>query len=123
MSYGGLGSMRTGQIINLFTFGCGNAAGHLNKASENQQEFQMRGEDFPALPGSSTKNAESTDLSQDSGFSTSVSTVSTESRSSLPFDPAPGSNKERLSSTTPIEAAKGSTRKGLQTVSIPPGMV
>ena len=57
-----------GELVLYLTCTCGGCsckcchaflctAGQLNKASENQQEFQMRGEDFPALPGSSTKNA------------------------------------------------------------------
>lgn len=30
-------------------------AGQISKPSESPQEFQMRVEDFPSLPGSSTK--------------------------------------------------------------------
>lgn len=94
--------------------------GQLNKVStESPQEFQMRSEDFPSLPGSSTKSIETSESIQDPTYTSSSSNVIPENRSSLSYDPAPGSNKER-STVTAIGTSKPSTRKR---VNVPPSMV
>ncbi|XP_019854269.1 PREDICTED: CCR4-NOT transcription complex subunit 2-like [Amphimedon queenslandica] len=99
-------------------------AGQISKPTETSQEFQMRVEDFPSLPGTSTKTSESSELSQESAFTTSTSTNPLpESRSTLPYDPAPGGgNKERSSSIGAIGSnSKNVTRK--TAVNVPPNMV
>ncbi|KAL5484124.1 hypothetical protein EMCRGX_G020572 [Ephydatia muelleri] len=114
--------------------------GQLSKPSETVPGFQMHSEDFPALPGSAAKTSESSEFPQDSskynGSSFTVertlslnsdqgmansSSVMPEFRS---YDPAPGSNKERLASSTVIGPPKLTVKKSqTATVSIPPGMV
>lgn len=68
-------------------------AGQLPKPPESVPGFQMHSEDFPALPGTSTKTSESSELAQENNKYQNFS------NNALPeprlYDPAPGSNKER----------------------------
>ncbi|XP_064399310.1 CCR4-NOT transcription complex subunit 2-like isoform X2 [Halichondria panicea] len=95
--------------------------------SESVPGFQMTSEDFPALPGTTTKSSDHPETPTDSKTTMSMmsSAALPETRATLSYDPAPGSNKERTAAAAPIGPPKSSARKSYQatTVSIPPGMV
>ncbi|XP_065912774.1 CCR4-NOT transcription complex subunit 2-like [Dysidea avara] len=103
----------------------------ISKPVETTSEFQIQNEDFPALPGSkppTTKpNAEaSLEAPTENKFPLppSSNNVLPEARpTTISYDLAPGANKEKLASATPIGPPKGAQKRTAQPVSIPANMV
>lgn len=91
-------------------------------------EFQIDNEEFPALPGTSTKSTSEVSevgAAADRRLPMSVASMALpEARAVLSYDLAPGANKER-SVTTPIGPPKGVQKKAMQhsAITVPPGMV
>lgn len=99
----------------------------ISKPVETTSEFQIQNEDFPALPGSkppTTKaNESSLETPSETKFPPSSSALPEARPAITSYDLAPGANKEKLASATPIGPPKGAQKRVPQPVSIPANMV